>query len=568
MTAKSLGFLSFKVSLPMVVTVTALLTGGVIWKVQAQGAKETPIADRVKAQKPKLVVTILVDQLRADYLDRYYDLFPEGGFRLFLDQGVFMSFAQYDYAPTVTGPGHASFLSGAPPAVHGIIQNDWIDKPTGKRINCVSDPDVQGVGGEGEVGKRSPRNFIGSNFSDEMRLRHHSKVVGISIKDRGAILPAGKQPTGAYWFDSASGNFITSTYYKPELPAWAAEFNGKKQAASYIGQKWTRLLPEDKYDWPDQAAGEATLPGEKTSTFDHTVYESPTDGLENVVITPFGNTLLVDFALAAVDGEKLGGGSQPDVLSISFSSTDLCGHRFGPYSQEMQDMVLRLDRELARLFAELDKRVGLKNVAVMLTADHGVAPTADFAAARGLDGRRVDMTPQLNELNTQLAARFGEGKFFLTQRPVDNQFYFDYPALRERQLDPEQVANFVRDWAYATGEYQAAYTRTQLLEGRVTGLLGQRIVKGWHAERSGDLVLVPKPYHLPNSYKNGTTHGSPYSYDTHIPILFYGAPFKPGRYADEFYITDIAPTLSAALHTTVPTGSIGRPCVKILAEQP
>lgn len=514
---------------------------------------------------PKLVVTILVDQLRYDYLDRYHDLFPEGGFRMLTDQGAFMTFAQYSYAPTVTGPGHASFLSGAGPAVHGIIQNDWFDKATKKKINCVQDDSVEGVGAAGPVGQRSPKNFIGSNFSDEMRLRYQSKVVGVSIKDRGAILPAGKKPVGAYWFDSASGNFITSTYYTKELPAWVTAFNDRKVAASYIGQKWTRLLDPSKYDRPDDAKGEANLPGEKTSTFDHIVRQSPTEGLENVVITPFGNTMLADFALAAIDGEKLGTGPQPDVLCISFSSTDLCGHRFGPYSQEMQDMVLRLDRELARLFGELDKKFGMKNVAVMLTADHGVAPTADFASEQGLDGVRTEMGPQFTELEKQLVTRFGEGKFFLTPKPVDNTFYLDYAALQDRKVDADQVADFIRDWAYANGEYQAAYTRRQLLEGRVTGVIGQRVVNGWNAERSGDVVLIPKPYHLPTSYKNGTTHGSPYGYDSQIPVAFYGAAFKPGRYSDEFYITDIAATLSAALRVTIPSGSIGKPCVKVLA---
>jgi predicted AlkP superfamily pyrophosphatase or phosphodiesterase len=524
---------------------------------------------------PKLVVTILVDQLRYDYLDRFRDQFPAGGFKMFTEQGAFMTFAQYDYAPTVTGPGHASFLSGAPPSVHGIIQNDWFDKRAGKKINCVSDPSVEGVGlvvKDGGVasanGQRSPRNFVGSNFSDEMRLRYQSKVVGVAIKDRGAILPAGKKPTGAYWFDSPSGNFITSTYYTKELPAWVAAFNARKLPESYIGQTWKRLLEPSRYHWPDQAAGEANFPGEKTPTFDHVVRQSPTEGFENVVFTPFGNQLLTDFALAAIEGEKLGAGSQTDVLSISYSSTDLCGHRFGPYSQEIQDMILRLDRDLARLFAELDKKFGLKNVAMILTADHGVAPTADFAVEQGLDGVRTDMSPHFAELDKQLVAQFGEGKFFLTPRPTDNQFYFDYPALRERKVDSEQLAVFLRDWAYETGEYQAAYTRTQLLEGRAPGMLGQRVINGFHAERSGDVVLIPKPFHLPNSYKNGTTHGSPYSYDAHIPIAFYGAAFKPGRYADEFYITDIAATLCSALHVTVPSGSIGKPCVEILAEHP
>lgn len=298
------------------------------------------------------------------------------------------------------------------------------------------------------------------------------------------------------------------------------------------------------------------------------VRASPTDGFENVVITPFGNQLLAEFALAAIDGEKLGTGSHPDLLTISFSSPDLCGHRFGPYSQEMQDMVLRLDRQLADLFAQLEKKVGLKNVLIVLTADHGVAPTADFATAQGLDGARPDTTPLFAGLEQKLAERFGAGKFFLLPKPADGALYFDHAALRARNLSADEVARFIREWAYASGEYQGAYTRAQLLDGVAPGAIGQRVLKGYHAERSGDVVLIPKPYHLPSTYQNGTTHGSPYSYDTHIPVAFYGAAFKRGRYADEFYITDIAATLSAALHLTAPSGNIGKPFVKALAAQP
>ena len=523
----------------------------------------------VPAEEPKLVVAILVDQLRYDYLDRFHDQFTEGGFRLLTDQGVFMTYAQYNYSPTVTGPGHASFFSGSPPAVHGIISNDWFDKRTRKSMNCVSDPDVTGVGNgdDGPEGKRSPRNFIGSHFSDEMRLRFHSRVVGVSLKDRGAILPAGKKPVGAYWFDSVSGNFITSTYYMPELPAWVRAFNDRKRPAEFVGQIWKRLLAPDAYQWPDQAVGEGLMPLEKTPTFDHTVRPSPTEGFETIVPTPYGNQLLAEFALAALEGEKLGTGPQPDVLTISFSSIDAAGHRFGPYSQEVQDMTLRLDRELANLFAVLDKKIGLKKVAIVLTADHGVMPTPEFAKEQGLDGRRVDMAPLMEDLQAKLIARFGGDKFLLAPRPVDGNLYLDYENLRARQLDPEVVAAYIREWALSTGTFQAAFTRSQLLDGRAPGVLGQRVLNGFNPERSGDVVLVLKPYSIATTVKSGTTHGAPWAYDTHIPILFYGSAFKPGRYADEFYITDIVPTLCAALHVNEPAGCIGKPCVKVLAEQ-
>jgi predicted AlkP superfamily pyrophosphatase or phosphodiesterase len=520
-----------------------------------------------QAESPKLVVAILVDQLRYDYLERFKEHFGRGGFRLLMEEGAFLTFAQYNYSPTVTGPGHASFLSGSPPSVHGIIGNDWFDKRTGKNLNCVADSDVEGVGVTGSVGKRSPRNFTGSNLADELRLRYRSKVVGISLKDRGAILPAGKKPSGAYWFDSRAGNFITSTYYMAELPKWVESFNERKVPASYVGQTWKRLLPESSYQWADELPGEAAAPGDRSKTFDHTIRPSGAESFENIVPTPFGNQLLAEFAEAAIDGEHLGAGPHPDLLTISFSSPDAAGHLFGPYSQEVQDIILRLDQQLASLFAHLDRRVGLANVTIVLTADHGVAPAPEFALAQGLDGKRVDMNTLLGGLFATLEKQFGAGRFFLSPRMHDGALYFDHAALRERGLAAETLATAVRDWALDTGFFQAAFTRTQLLDGRAPGALGQLVLNGFHPERSGDVVLVQKPFHLPGTAAAGTTHGSPYSYDTHVPVLFFGTGFKPGRYADSFSITDIAATLSAALRLTVPSGNVGAPLTKILSDR-
>jgi hypothetical protein len=537
-----------------------------IFALAATLAFSFPFSSRAAAA-PKLVIAIVVDQLRYDYLERFHGQFGEGGFRLLTEQGAFMTFAHYDYSPTVTGPGHASILSGASPAVHGIIGNDWFDKATRKLINCVSDPEVTGVGGAEGEGARSPRNFIGSNFSDEMRLRYQSKVIGVSLKDRGAILPAGKKPAGAYWFDAISGNFITSTYYRADLPEWVRAFNDRKRPAAFTGQTWTRLLAPEAYPWPDDVAGEGLMPREKTPTFDHIVHPSPTEGFETIVPTPFGNQLLTEFALAALEGEALGTGPQPDVLCVSFSSNDAAGHRFGPYSQEVQDMTLRLDRDLAQLFAAIDQKIGLKNVVIVLTADHGVAPNPEFAAAQGLGGARIAMPPLIDDLQAKLVERFGPGDLLLLPRAVDGHLYFDHAALRTRQIEADTVARFIRAWALDTGKFQAAFTRDQLLDGRAPGPLGQRVVRGYHAERSGDVVLILKPFTLIATAKTGTTHSTPFSYDTHIPVLFYGAPFQRGRYADEFSITDIAPTLSAALRMNEPSGSMGRPFVKALAPQ-
>jgi predicted AlkP superfamily pyrophosphatase or phosphodiesterase len=560
------------------------------------GALFPPI---LHAEQPKLVVAILVDQLRYDYLERFHDQFCEGGFKLLTDRGAFMTFARYNYFPTITGPGHASVFSGAPPAMHGIISNEWYDKRARKRVYCCADSTVTGVGTRENAGKVSPRNFIGGNFADQLRLHYRSKVVGICMKDRGAILPAGKRPTGAFWFEAASGNFVTSSYYMAALPAWVTAFNERKLPASYYGKTWDRLLKPEAYEREDNLPGEGNLPEEKSPTFPHVVLrrkpsapkpsatdnQAPAASLEsaattpapapdaaaagetydNILPTPFANHLLTEFSRAAIEGEHLGEGTGPDLLTISFSAIDACGHRFGPYSQEVQDMTLRLDCELASLFSYLDKKFGLKNVIITLTADHGVMPTPEFAAAQGFDAQRVDDTKLMAELQAGLSERFGIPNVLLSKRFYDGNLYFNHEALREKGIAPAEVADFVREWALNTGKYQVVYSRDQLLSGRAPGMIGERVINGYNAERSGDVVAVLKPFIIPSSGKTGTTHGSPYSYDAHIPVLFYGAPFKPGRYADEFYITDFVPTLCAALHIDQPPMSIGKPFVKALA---
>jgi len=514
--------------------------------------------------RPKLILSILVDQFRYDYVERFHDQFGEDGLKMLTDRGSFLTFARYNYYPTITGPGHASFFSGAPPSAHGIIANDWFDKRTGKMVYCVGDPAVTGVGTESAAGRMSPRNFIGANFSDMMRMHYQSKVIGISMKDRGAILPAGKKPAGAYWWEAATGNFITSSYYRPELPDWAKQFNDRHRAKDFIGQTWDRLLDAKQYPWPDEAPGEQALSGEKTVTFPHVV-NAAKDGFENIMPTPFGNQLLLEFAEAALDGEGLGQGPEPDVLSVSFSSIDYCGHRFGPYSQEAQDIVLRFDRQLAELFHYVDKKVGLDNVAILLTADHGVMPTPEFATAQGMDGQRSDAIEVVGELMQQLETRFGPGHYLQTPKILEGNIYLNHDFLKEKNLSVAEVVDFIREWALGTGRFQDCYSRQQLLDGLAPGAIGERVLNGYNAERSGDLVLVYKPYTI-SWGASGTTHGSPYSYDVHIPVLFHGPWFKPGRYADEFYITDIVPTLCSVMHIDEPPGSIGKPFVKILSE--
>jgi predicted AlkP superfamily pyrophosphatase or phosphodiesterase len=301
-------------------------------------------------------------------------------------------------------------------------------------------------------------------------------------------------------------------------------------------------------------------------TFPHNINPSKKEGLETIMPTPYGNQMLLEFAKATMDGEKLGQGPQTDVLTVSFSSIDYAGHKFGPYSQEVQDAFLRLDRQIAELFAYLDKKVGLAHVAAVLTADHAVAPTPEFANEQGLVGGRIDSITQMGELLAKLNERFGPAKYLLAPRVFDNNLYFNHEVLLQKQLSRETLCDFIREWALSTGVYSAAYSRAQLLEGHAPGPIGLRVMNGFNAERSGDLVLVPKPYYIHGGQNSGTTHGSPYAYDTHVPVAFFGAQFKPGRYADECTIVDIVPTLTAAMHINDPPAVMGRALVRVLAE--
>jgi predicted AlkP superfamily pyrophosphatase or phosphodiesterase len=518
-----------------------------------------------RSEPPRLVVTIVIDQLRYDYIERASEKFTNEGFRLLTERGAFMTFARYNYFPTITAPGHASIASGSPPAVHGIIGNDWFDKRTGKDVYCCADTNVIAIGTTNKSAM-SPRNLIGATFADQMRLALGSKVISLSIKDRGAILPGGKKPNGAYWFDSKIGRFITSTYYMTNLPAWVNEFNDRQIPQSYLNKKWERLLEEKDYQFSDAARGEGKLHAETNSVFTHSINVS-TNGVDTVMATPFGDELLTQLALAAIDAEALGKGAQPDLLCLSFSTMDSVGHTFGPYSHEIQDEIFRLDRQLQTLFRHIDEKVGLGNVYVVLTADHGVAPTPEFAKDMGMDSQRFDAGKFMTNLLTHLEKQFGAGNYFRTMKIPYGDIFLNHETLRDKQLVPATVAPVIREFALSSGYFQNAFTRDQLLEGRAPGWIGQCFINGYNPERGADMMLVTKPFTLAGTNTTGTTHGTVYAYDTRVPVFFFGKAFKAGRFYDEFYITDIAATLCAALHIEEPPGSIGRPCLRILADQ-
>jgi predicted AlkP superfamily pyrophosphatase or phosphodiesterase len=490
----------------------------------------------VPAAKPKLIVLIVADQFRADYLGRFAASYNAGLARMVKNGAVFTN-AYQDHFPTVTAVGHSVTLSGAIPAVSGIIGNEWFDRATGTLVTSVQDDTVKTLGATTEHSS-SPRRLLVSTLGDQLKMdgRAPSRVVGVSLKDRAAILPAGHMADGAYWFDSGTGNFVSSTFYFPALPAWVEAFNGKRVPDSYAGKIWATL------DTEKPISILASDPG-------RTLYE----GIYN---SGYGNDLLESFAEAALDGEKLGQHDGTDVLTVSFSSVDAVGHRRGPDSMEIRDMCLRTDKSIGALLDAIDKRVGLANALVLFTADHGVAPVPEVNQARRMPGGRLGATVR-PMLDAALAAKYGPGRWVLAS--LDESIYLDRALIEQKRLRLEDVEETAAKALLTVPHVERVFTSEDLRKGRVPAdPVAQRVAKGFHERRAGDLFLVFEAYWLNGSNTSGTTHGMPYSYDAHVPLIFFGPAVKPGRYYSNVAIYDVAPTLAALLQIEPPSGAFGR----------
>ncbi|HEV8168010.1 MAG TPA: alkaline phosphatase family protein, partial [Pyrinomonadaceae bacterium] len=527
--------------------------------------------------RPRLVLLIVVDQFRYDYLERYGNLFVANGLKRLMRDGASWTQSNYDQMPTYTAPGHATMMTGAYPAESGIIGNEWLDRPSGKRITSVTDETVKLLGGGPNDAASSPSRLMASTVGDELRLatNDRAKVIGISVKDRSAILPAGRHANAAYWFSTTTGNMVSSTFYFNELPAWVNTFNDRRLADKYFGAKWERLLPENEYlkrVGPDSPPWETVTSAGDTNAFPHTI-TGGAKGPGNTFYwaldySPFLNEVLDSFAQQAIVNEKLGQDDDTDVLTVSFSANDYVGHRYGPYSQEAMDAVLRVDREVAKLLDFVDARVGLSNTLIAFTADHGVAPIPEHAAALGLGGGRIQATDLFATIEKALTARYKPQSDYLlrfkeanTTREwlINSNLYFNYDALRRDGVNVEEFSNVVCAAALTVPGIARCFTRTQLMRGAAsfTDPVERRALHGFYPSRSGDAVLVTEPYkYLAETLT--ATHGSPYSYDTHVPTIIMGAGVIAGRYLEPATPADIAPTLSALLRITPPSNSVGR----------
>lgn len=505
------------------------------------------------SSKPKLVLVLSVDQMRFDYLTRFGLLF-KGGFRRLIDNGAIFSSAYYRHANSETGPGHSVILSGRHASHSGIVANSWYDQYLAKVVNVVDDPVQLPLGGEGRAA--SPANFIGFTVGDALKQRSpYSKVVGVSLKDRSAILMAGRRGDAAYWYETSGGNFITSTYYMSQAPAWLERWNGERYVDRYAGKQWNRLIQDasiyEKYAGPDAIEGEWDR---KDTVFPHTIRGKPPENLfyDDFRRTPFADEMTLEVALEAMKAHGLGTDPYTDILAIGFSATDVIGHTYGPDSQEALDQLLRLDRHLHKLFEAVERQTGTGGMLVILTADHGSMPLVEVLQSRAIPAKRINPREIEDAVKKALASRFPGIDGIIAYFDPPN-FYLNERILRERKLRLTDVEPVVIQTLKGTGLIEAAYTHSDLLreDGKSDPYIAL-LRNSFYPPRSPHVLAVQKQHLYLDERPGGTGHGTPHEYDRHIPIVFLGAGIRQGTYREMCGPEDIAPTLAKILDLEYP----------------
>jgi predicted AlkP superfamily pyrophosphatase or phosphodiesterase len=530
--------------------------------ITAHAQKVTKTAADQAIQRPKLVVGIVVDQMRWDYLYRFNPLFKaSGGFKRMMNEGFSCDNTLIPYTPTITACGHTCAFTGSVPAIHGITGNAWWDNQQMKSVYCSEDKTVRGVGGKTEEdGQMSPRNMLTTTICDELRLATNfkSKVIGVALKDRGSILPAGHSANAAYWYEGKSGNFITSTYYMNELPAWVNNFNNRKLVDSLYKLNWNLALPKEvypQYATADVKDYEGKPFGKDAVGFPYDLSSFIGKDFSKISSTPYGNTLTVEMAKAAVIAENLGKGAATDFLTVSFSSPDYVGHSFGPNSMEQVDDYVRLDDDLGRLFAFLDASVGKDQYTVFLTADHAVAHVPGFMKENKLPGGTLDDAGMMREMNTKLKEQFGIDRAIVSM--ANYQVYLNHPRMDSAKLDESAIKKWIIQYIKKNDAIANAFPTADIMTTPINKTLREMLANGYNPRRSGDIQMILKPGYIEGG-ATGTTHGLWYPYDAHIPLLWYGWGIKHGKTKRETYMTDIAPTLAALLNIQMPSGNVGK----------
>ena len=495
--------------------------------------------------QPKLVVGIVVDQMRYDYIYRFWNKFEDNGFKRLVNEGYFCRNTHFDYVPTYTGPGHASIFTGTTPSVHGIIGNNWYNKEEGISVYCAGDGSATTVCDcdnhvdiESTSGQMSPHRMITTTFTDQLRLfSPQSKVFGISLKDRGAILPAGHMANGAFWMDK-NANWVSSSYYYEQLPEWLVEFQKSTPSTSYMRENWQ---------------------GKTFSYHFDSLLASQGPGV--IKYTPQGNTILKDLAISLIENEKLGQDKITDVLTLSFSSTDYIGHQYGPHAEELVDTYLELDKDLAYFLSYIDKNIGSENTLIFLTADHGVVSVPNELINRKIPAGYFNANQLINKLNSHLSSYFGENEWVL--KYSNQQFFLNRKEIEEQQLSHQSIQQVTADYLIGLSGVQNTYTAHQLHHNEYQNSFAALIQKGYNQKRSGDVIISLKPGWIEWNSPRGTTHGSCFSYDTHVPLIFWGKNINHGLTDENINISDIAPTISSLVGISYPNGCTGKPIKQI-----
>jgi predicted AlkP superfamily pyrophosphatase or phosphodiesterase len=547
----------------LIIGCAILLAAATMPQPSQAAARKTPF------EKPKLVLVIVVDQFRYDYLIRFRSSY-NGGIARLLQEGAVFTDARYPQYPTVTATGHATVLTGATPSVSGIIGNEWFEREPiiesktscpvstppvfekaegNKVIESVTDGSTCLVGGDAGRNGASPRRLLVSSLGDELKMAgRQSKVIGISMKDRGAILPAGHMADAAYWFSGSK--FTTSSYYMPALPGWVAAFN--------------KARPADRFkdaDWLPVEAGQSAAPFCSMAS-DHAVDGKPVRPCMNIAATPFANTILEEFAEKVIENEGLGSSADTDLLTVSFSANDILGHAVGPDAPEVRDISIRTDESIGKLLNYIDARLGRGSTLVVLTADHGVSPSPKVNSARKMPGGWIDIEEVRRAVNTALSAKFGDAGW-LHDRAPEGGLYLK-AEVGAAQTNASDVRREAAEAARKLPHVARVFTSDDLRPGYAgADRVGQAVSLSYYGQRSADLILVPEPYYMFGrkslaSYQGGTTHLSPYSYDAHVPLIFIGRGIRPGFYDAPVLVNDVAPTLAAVLDVETPSGSVGR----------
>ncbi len=511
----------------------------------------------VVAQNPRLIVGITIDQMNDELIEKFSSNFTDDGFKKLINNGYRYTQNRFNYIPTYTGPGYATVYTGSTPSVHGIVGNDWIDRATGKEIYCVVDPSETPVGGTGEGGI-SPRQLRCNTLTSiiEDSTGGSAKTISIAVKDRAAVVSAGINADGAYWFDAHTGNWITSTYYAKELPEWVAEFNARKITKSMMNLSWSTSMAANRYhsSLPDDNPYEGRFPGENTSAFPHFINGPSDTPYENIKYSPFSNSLTTLLAIEAIRNEELGADTITDVLAIGYSATDYIGHRFGAGSMEVEDAFIRLDKEIAVLIKQLNESVGEGRYLLFLTADHGVAPNPDLMQMEKGEGGQFSSNLLKKTLNEKIKEKFKIDN--CVTGVINFQIYLDEGRITSSKKKVATIETYVKELVSETEGVQSAYTRKDISRSKKDPT-AELISNGYMYPRSGNVMFSLLPYWV-ETRKHGSDHGSGHEYDTRVPLIFYGMNIRFGRSAESTSPADITPTVLQLLGLNPPDDCTGR----------